>query len=170
MADPLPPPSLRADAIVVLGCALHHGLPSPALERRLVLAARAYGEGVAPLVVACGGRAWAGRIEADAMRMRLVELAPEAELLVERRSLTTVENAIHARELLRERRALRVMLATCRWHLPRAEQDFRLVGFQPVRAPESWFAGPRPSWVRALRERAAALRDARLLAMRGKLR
>ncbi|MBM4373566.1 MAG: YdcF family protein [Deltaproteobacteria bacterium] len=162
--------AVRADAIIVLGCALHRGAPSRALERRLALAARAYKEDVAPLVVVCGGRAWEGRLEADAMRERLAVLVPEAELLSERRSLTTVENALYAAQVLRGRSVARVLLATCSWHLPRAEQNFRLVGFELVRAPEPWLTGPRPSWGQVLRERVAALRDARLLATRREVR
>lgn len=158
--------TVRADAIVVLGCALHRGVPSPALERRLALAARAYDEGVARLVLACGGRVWQGRLEADAMRERLAVLIPQAELLSERRSLTTVENALCAAQLLRSRSVARVLLATCPWHLSRAEQNFRLVGFELVRAPEPWLQGPSPSWSRALLERVAIVRDARLLATR----
>jgi uncharacterized SAM-binding protein YcdF (DUF218 family) len=86
----------RADAIVVLGCrVLPSGRPTTAAARRAARAAQAYLEGVAPHIIASGGRRWGGAIEAEALRKELVRAGvPEGAVTRELWSLTTHENAI----------------------------------------------------------------------------
>src|SRR5689334_13411682 len=93
---------LRADAIVVLGCRiLPTGRPSPPAARRAMAAARAYEQGVAPIIVASGGRRWGTHVEARVLRQELCRRGvPEAAVVEELCSLSTYENAIFSAAVL----------------------------------------------------------------------
>ena len=113
--------------VCVLGC--RSG--SAALARRAEAAAETYRARGATLAVACGGRSWAGIVEADELSRRLVAGGvPEATVVRERCSLDTRDNARFAAALLRRRGLSRVILVTCSWHLPRAERAFRAAGLE----------------------------------------
>ncbi|MBM4356512.1 MAG: YdcF family protein [Deltaproteobacteria bacterium] len=153
-------------AIVALGCRVRDGRPSPALARRLALAARAHAAHVSTRILASGGRVWDGVREAEVMAAQLRILAPDAEVWLEPRSHSTVENALFSAELLRARGIDGVMLATCRWHLPRALAAFRRTGLVVAAPPSTWLEGPAATPLTWIKERIAAVRDARLLATR----
>lgn len=104
------------------------------------------------------------------MRDHLAAVLPEAEIWLERHSLNTAENALHAARLLRGEGLGRVLLATCRWHLPRALRNFAASGLEPVAPPDAWLAGPPASVGRRLRELVSGWADARLLATRRHMR
>ncbi len=120
----------EADAIVVLGCrVLPSGRPTTAATRRAHRAAEAFLDGVAPHVVASGGRRWGQLIEADMLRAGLLRGGvPEDAITRELWSLTTHENAIFSAEILRRRGARRVAVVTCDWHADRAIANFRAAG------------------------------------------
>lgn len=119
----------RFTVVCVLGCRSQ----SQALARRAGAASQAFRERAADLVVACGGRAWRGEVEADALAARLVAGGvPEDRILRERSSLDTLENAQFARGIL-GRYGLgeaRVTVVTCAWHLPRAVRLFAGTGLE----------------------------------------
>ena len=124
--------------VCVLGC--RSG--SQALARRARTAAQTYLARAATLVVACGGRAWEGRVEADELARMLVENGvPPGVIVRERCSLDTLDNARFTALLLARRSMSRVAVVTCSWHLPRAERNFRAVGLEVegvgVEPPES---------------------------------
>ena len=118
----------RPEAVVcVLGCRSQ----SAALARRAEAAVRTYQARGATLAIVCGGRSWAGLVEADELFRRLVAGGvPEANVVRERCSLNTRDNARFAAALLRRRGIERVVLVTCSWHLPRAERAFRAAGLE----------------------------------------
>jgi uncharacterized SAM-binding protein YcdF (DUF218 family) len=120
----------HADAIVVLGCrVLPSGRPTTAAARRAAKAAEAYLEGIAPHVIASGGRRWGALIEADMLRRELLRAGvPDSAVTRELWSLTTHENAIFSAELLRRLGAERVAVVTCEWHVGRAIANFRAAG------------------------------------------
>lgn len=120
----------NADAIVVLGCrVLPSGRPTTTAARRAARAAQAYAEGVAPHVIASGGRRWGQRIEADVLSRELTRAGVPAEAITrELWSLTTHENAIFSAEILRRCGARTVAIVTCDWHVDRAIANFRAVG------------------------------------------
>lgn len=121
----------RGGAICVLGC--RSG--SAALERRARAAGATFVERNASLVVACGGIAWGGRVEADELARMLREAGvPEDAIVRERRSRDTHENATYAAKLLRERGVRDVVVVTCSWHLPRARRLFERAGLRVVDA------------------------------------
>jgi uncharacterized SAM-binding protein YcdF (DUF218 family) len=128
---------LRADAIVVLGCRVApSGRPGPPAKRRAAAAARAFLSGVAPVVVASGGRRWGSQIEARTLRRELVGAGvPEAAVVEELCSLSTYENAIFSAAVLRRLGARQAAIVTCPWHMPRALLDFRAAGVNALALP-----------------------------------
>jgi uncharacterized SAM-binding protein YcdF (DUF218 family) len=127
------------DAIVVLGCRCgEHGQLSGSARRRVERAARAYADGLAPLVIASGGKAWFGSTEARAFGRRLIELGVAAEHLVrEEFSQTTLQNARYVARIARARKLQRLGIVTCDWHMRRALAAFEYQGLkaEPVPAP-----------------------------------
>lgn len=131
--------SERADAIVVLGCrVLPSGRPTTAARRRAQKAAEAYLQGVAPHIIASGGRRWGSLIEADTLRHEIVAAGvPEGAVTRELWSLTTHENAVFSAEILRRMGASRIAVVTCAWHAPRAIENFRAVGVNAFALPSA---------------------------------
>jgi uncharacterized SAM-binding protein YcdF (DUF218 family) len=136
---------------------------SPAFERRAQAAAEACLERGAEVAIACGGRAWAGRVEADGLAERMSALGvPSGTIIRERCSLDTRDNARFAASLLLRRGICEIVLVTCAWHLPRASRLFRAAGLVVVGLPVE----PPTSTVlervyRANRERLSGWRDER---------
>jgi uncharacterized SAM-binding protein YcdF (DUF218 family) len=121
------PSSIPPRVVCVLGCRAG----SATLARRAKAAAETYLARGATTVVACGGRAWDGLVEADALARMLVAGGVPADAIVrERCSLDTRDNARFAASMLRRRGLSRVLLVTCSWHLPRAERAFRACGLE----------------------------------------
>jgi uncharacterized SAM-binding protein YcdF (DUF218 family) len=155
----------RVDAVVVLGCTVRSdGSPTPALRRRVALAARAFRAGVAPRIIASGGRRWGEHVEALVMLRELRAAGvPEDAVVLELCSLTTVENCAYTARLLETLGGKRALVATCGWHLPRALEGFRSVGIDAVAPPASWLPAKEPRTTVRWRERACAWADALLL-------
>lgn len=120
------------DAIVVLGAPLARGgVLSPILEERVAAAAALWRANAARIVVATGGvTASRSRSEADALAEGLLA-AGIPEVLVERVSRTTAENARFVAELLAPHGVRSVWLVTQPFHGRRAARLFRAVGFEP---------------------------------------
>lgn len=154
----------RGVVVCVLGC--RSG--SAALERRARAGARAFFERSADLVVACGGRAWDGVVEADAIaRVLEKEGVPRRAIVRERCSLDTWENAGFAASMLRRRARTEVLVVTCAWHLPRAQRLFDAAGLRAeglgVPRPET---SPLVARYLAVREAVSAWKDLRRPARR----
>lgn len=149
-----------ADAIVVLGCRIHSsGRPAPPAARRVAAAARAYRDGVAPWVIASGGRRWGAQIEARVLSAELRRAGvPKDVILEELWSLTTCENAIFSEVLLRRLGGRRAAVVTCPWHMRRALQDFRAAGVDAFGVPALFDAGAPSASPRAEPMVARALR------------
>src|SRR6185437_10459810 len=156
---PLPPSGSvggerAADAVVVLGCALRDGRPSPALARRVERGVALLRRGAAPLLVLSGGGAPLS--EAAAMReLALREGVGEAALLLEPRSRNTFENARETARLLQDRGLGRVVLVSDRYHLPRARLLFRAAGLAVAGCDGPPPRGLLREWPLYLREAAA---------------
>lgn len=129
------PGSDGLDALVVLGCRVHAGGPSRALESRLALAhelsqASRGGSG-AQAIVLSGGRSWDGRCEAEVMAEWLLARGiPRERLILERESLTTRQNARKVAEVLVARGWRRIGLVTSDFHMRRATRLFRREGMK----------------------------------------
>ena len=120
------------DAIIVLGAPLApDNSLSPPLAERVRAAADLYRAGGAPLVVTTGGiTRGASRAEADVLADAL-HAAGVRDVLVERASQTTADNARLTAALLADREARRVWLVTQPFHGRRAARMFRAAGFEP---------------------------------------
>lgn len=154
---------MALDAIVVLGCrAGQQGQLFGAARRRVERAAQAYADGIAPVVIASGGKRWFGRSEADAFAARLMELGvPTDRIVREQRSLTTRGNAHEVAEIVRERGLGRIGVVTCDWHMRRALCAFARysIAAEPLPAP-ALGAGRAQAVLRFALERVRALGDA----------
>jgi uncharacterized SAM-binding protein YcdF (DUF218 family) len=130
---------MHTRAVVVLGCQIRvvprscssgSGVELVGAAGRRVQAGAVAARGEAdPLVVVSGGRAWHGRIEADALADELARLGvPSSCIVRERSSRNTRENAQRTAELLSREKVRHVVLVTCPWHMPRAAALFRREG------------------------------------------
>lgn len=121
----------NTDDLPLVVCVLGCRAGSPTLARRARAAAESYRALGATLALACGGRAWDGVVEADALAHMLREGGVPAEAIVrERCSLDTRDNARFAAAVLGRHGIGRVVVVTCSWHLPRAERAFRAAGLE----------------------------------------
>jgi len=110
-----------ADAIVVLGAAQYDGVPSPVFRARLDHAIELYRAGLAPAFVVTGGKARTDRTtEADAARTYATKRGvPEAAILVEDRSVNTVESVEGVAALLHARGMRIALFVSDRTHMLR---------------------------------------------------
>lgn len=110
---------------------------------------------MSPRILACGGKAWSGVREADALCAFLIAAGvPESALEAELWSRSTRQNAHFAAKMLLPRGLRRIGLVTCDWHMARALRSFQGAGFEPVAVPAM---APSlhgvPGLVRVMRER-----------------
>lgn len=143
-------PACCYEAIVVLGGSIGAAVPplrpDPKLfdsSDRLWHAARLFHRGLAPRIIVSGGsymvaagQAPPAQTEALAMRQFLVALGvPESAIVMEGKSLNTIEN-------MRETRALvgtgHVALVTSGFHMPRALRLARKAGLDAEAFPTDW--------------------------------
>ncbi len=101
-------------------------------------AAEAFHSGLTRHILACGGKAWGGVRESDALCAFLIERGvPPSALERESKSHSTRQNAHYAAQLLLPRGERRVWLVTCDFHMPRALRCFERAGFLPEPLPAS---------------------------------
>lgn len=130
-------------AMVVLSGGLYHVMPpEPAVVpgfgtySRCRHAAWLYHQGWRVPVVVTGGAAPLGANFADVMAETLrKEGVPPGDILLERRSSSTHENAVFAAQLLHPRGIRRILLVTEAHHMPRARGAFAKAGFEVYVAP-----------------------------------
>ena len=153
---------MELPSLVLLGCRLRkRGVLSAAAERRALRAAEAFRAGLSPHILVCGGKAWSGVREADALCAFLLGAGVPANALeAELCSRSTRQNARFAARMLLPRGVRRIGLVTCDWHMARALRSFEGAGFEPVALPA---AAPRlhgvPALLRVVRERLSLLVD-----------
>lgn len=119
-------------SLVLLGCrVVGPAALAPTSARRAERALQAFRDGVSGHILTCGGKAWSGIREADALGAYLVERGVPAHAIErERWSRSTRQNAHYAARLLLPRGLRRIGLVTCDWHLPRALKCFEGAGFE----------------------------------------
>lgn len=119
-------------SLVLLGCRIvGPAALSPTSERRAQRALQAFRDGRSTHILACGGKAWAGVREADALCAYLLEHdVPSGAVECELWSHSTRQNARYAAQVLLPRGMRKVGLVTCDWHMPRATRCFEGAGFE----------------------------------------
>ena len=113
----------------MLGCkVLEGGSPSSLLRGRIEWGAASLVAGIGDVIIACGGRRWGDHREADVIADELLRRGvPSAQVVRERVSMTTAENAVNASELMAQRGLEQAYVVTCDFHLPRALACFRMI-------------------------------------------
>ena len=136
------------EVAIVLGApARPDGSPSPAQRRRVLAAVALVREGRAERLLMSGGPVLHPAPEAAMMRdLALAEgVAPE-RVLVEDRSINTIDNARRSGPIIAHHRWRRLALVTDVFHLPRALYVFRRFGLAATGIaayPQGW---PRSEW------------------------
>ncbi|MBI3127823.1 MAG: YdcF family protein [Candidatus Tectomicrobia bacterium] len=157
----MPAEPLQAyDAVLVLGAALRRdGSPSPALRRRALHGASLVREGHAPVLLLSGGRRRPPRTEAEAMRaLALAEGVPPGRIVLEDRSVSTLENAVFSHRILAREGWRRVLVVSDPYHLYRGVWLLRRLGLEAHGSPAPGGREANPAWRWAyyhLREAAA---------------
>jgi uncharacterized SAM-binding protein YcdF (DUF218 family) len=135
----------KSEAIVILGGATKSALtPRPMVDvseqgDRLLYAVKLYKDGLAPVIIASGGRIeWknGGTPEAQDM-VELLQLMgiPESVVIPEPNSLNTYENAVNVKQILTEKGINQVLLVTSALHMPRAKLIFQRQNINIIPAP-----------------------------------
>jgi uncharacterized SAM-binding protein YcdF (DUF218 family) len=129
--------SRPADAIVVLGAAQYNGTPSPLFQARLSHAVQLYKDGLAPLFIVTGGKLPDDRTtEAAAARAyALAHGVPEAAILIEDQSRTTLEQLRTVASMLRDRSLHTVVIVSDRTHMLRSLRIARDQGIEAFGSP-----------------------------------
>ena len=129
------------DVIIVLGAAQKkNGEPGPAMERRVVHAARYMQTIDGSMLLLSGGCSSSDVPEATTMKQLALSMAVmESRILCETASRTTLENAANCADLLRENRFRTCVLVTDSFHMRRAVITFHALGVavrpEPVFVP-----------------------------------
>ncbi len=131
MAEPRKPQP-EADVIVVLGSKLSPaGRPTPSLKRRIAQAVRLFHQGRAENLLLSGGVHNHPTPEAEVMAAMARDAGVGAEnIVIEARSLNTLENAAFTVAEMEKRGWRRAIVVTDNFHLPRALFTFRRFGIE----------------------------------------
>ncbi len=145
------------DAIVVLGTAVWEGeVASPSLRGRALHAAELHKNGVASKIIGSGGLGRFPPSEAEMIRRICVSAGvPDADIVLEDASHSTLENALLSARILRRMNAKRVLVVSDRYHLVRATLCFRSLGFEAdgTGSDRDWKGTPLWKWLyRCIRE------------------
>lgn len=127
-----------ADAIVVLGAAAYDALPSPVFEARIDHGLDLYRAGHAPTLIFTGGYGGATARFSEsqvARRYALRREIPDAAILIESRSRTTLENLVEARGLMQAHGLHRAIIVSDPLHMARALRASRRLGIDAVGSP-----------------------------------
>lgn len=127
-----------ADAIVVLGAAAYDAQPSPVFEARIEHGLDLYRAGHAPTLIFTGGYGGAKARFSEsqvARRYALRHDVPDAAILIESRSRTTLENLAETRRLMQDHALHRVIIVSDPLHMARALRGARRLGIDAVGSP-----------------------------------
>lgn len=147
----------RADAILVLGAAQYNGRPSPVFKSRLDHGIALYREGLAPRLILTGGVGAGDTLSEGEVgrRYALGQGVPEADVLVERRGVTSAESMGAAAVLMQARGLESALLVSDSYHMLRLELLGRRAGIHvlPAPVPDAPIdLVPRSRWRYVLRE------------------
>jgi len=133
------------DVVIVLGAGLHQGEPGVHLTARLDTAIAYLNQNTDAIVIVCGGLGARQSItEAESMKLYLTARnVPPERVIMEKRSTSTYENLVFAREILDRRfpNGFRAVLVTNDFHVYRAASIAKRAGINvtPLGAPTPWF-------------------------------
>ena len=129
--------------IIVLGAKVHpDGRLSRSLEYRCEAAVSAWKQGIAPVIIACGGKTGeAPCTEAETMAEYMIRLgAPADAVVLEDKSRNTVENLKNAKAIMDEMGLADAAIVTSDYHVQRAIWIARKFAIRacgvPAKSPE----------------------------------
>lgn len=126
----------QEDVVIVLGAAIHNGMPSANLAERLNAAVEYNKKNPDALILVSGGQGHQETItEAQAMKTYLIEKGVPEDLIVkEEASTSTYENFRNSKVILEERfrDSYRVAYITNEYHIYRAGQIAKATGLRGV--------------------------------------
>lgn len=135
----------QAEAIVILGGATRSAaFPRPTVDLaeegdRVFYGAQLYKQGLAPLIIASGGRIdWKGKGDpesADIAKILQGLGVPESAIVQDPNSFNTYENAVNVQKILKERKIQQILLVTSAMHMPRSLAIFKRLGIPAIPAP-----------------------------------
>ena len=143
------PPHPSGDVIVLLGGGVIRNVPAPAawggqlsdvMTQRLLAAVEVHRRVGAPVLVS-GGEVFEGDgNEAQVARRVLLSLGlKESDIILEDKSLNTIENAVLTAKILKDRGFSRPILVTSAFHMPRSVENFRLAGIAVTAYPTGYY-------------------------------
>ena len=137
-----------ADAIVVLGGGIRsQAYPRPDVDfsdagDRVWYGAELYRAGKAPKIIVSGGRIdWQGNStpEADDLSKLLIKMGvPKTDIISERKSLNTRDNAVYTKEILQQYNFQKILLVTSAMHMPRSLAIFKKLDINAIAAPTDY--------------------------------
>ncbi|MGB3695103.1 MAG: YdcF family protein [Spirulinaceae cyanobacterium] len=143
----LPPQEIpQADAIVILGGSTRPQSPPRATVEiaeqgdRVIYGGYLYQQKKAPLIIPAGGRiSWKGggdKSEAEDMAALLKLMGiPSQDMILEKESLNTYENAVNVKKILQQKKLNKILLVTSALHMPRALKIFQKRNIEAIPAP-----------------------------------
>ncbi|MGE5329949.1 MAG: YdcF family protein [Deltaproteobacteria bacterium] len=133
----------KADAIIVMGCAVWRDVPSPALYERIYKSFELYKNGYAKKIIATGGQGEGENItESAAIKKQLIRLGvEEKDIIEENKSRNTIENLNFARSIMEKNRLEKIIIVTNYFHIYRCSMissDLKInATFAKAKMPDS---------------------------------
>jgi uncharacterized SAM-binding protein YcdF (DUF218 family) len=133
-----------SDCIIVLGCMLWDGQPSPILARRLDKAAQLYSDDYGRYIIVSGGQGPGETLaEAEAMEDYLISKGiPKDVIIKECRAASTLENVEYSLQIMDDMGLDTAVIVTTDYHLYRAMVTARRLGVVHTGAPAAMVGGP----------------------------
>lgn len=113
------------NVLIVLGCGPRKdGKPGDILISRAKKAAQLFKRNNYTKVIFSGGPSH-GVPESELLRVLLIKHIPRNKIIVERNSLSTVQNAVFCWELIKDKKPKHITIVTSKYHMPRTKYIFR---------------------------------------------
>ncbi len=127
----------KADAAIVMGAAAYGDKPSPVFEQRIAHGVDLYKKGMVKKIILTGGFGdGAEHAESEVARRFAIEQGvPERDLLLEKKSRTTLENLQQARDLMKAHGLSGALLVSDPMHMERARWMMHDLGVTAWRSP-----------------------------------
>lgn len=138
---------------------LKDGSPSNTLTRRTLTGVQLKHKGLVCKLVLSGGGGMNLPSEASVMkRIALREGINEDDIILDQKSLSTVETAVNCRKIVKEHGATKIMIVTDKYHMCRCRFAFQAVGIEsePIYADPDLCRSTNFAMVRSISREAIA--------------
>ena len=127
----------KVDVAIVMGAAAYGDKPSPVFEQRIAHGVSLYKQGMVRKLILTGGFGeGAAFAESEvARRYALEQGVPEGDLLLEKKSRTTLQNLQNARDIMKQNGFSEALLVSDPMHMERAAWMMHDLGVTAWRSP-----------------------------------